>query len=231
MKIISISDIHGYLPEITEPADILCIAGDISPLKIQFNKPEMKKWLETEFAYWVKSLPVDKVYLVVGNHDAYFESMNQMQLSTLKYVCDFKLIYLKNDYIVHRHNGIEYKIFGTPYCDIFGNWPFMRTDEYLTEKFKKIPDEVDIIISHSPPYGIGEIDVILERYNLNEPIDHIGNKPLGDRLKQVNYKLLVCGHIHSGSHIPFEFNGGKCVNVSILDEDYQPIYKPFYYEL
>ena len=231
MKIISISDLHGHLPIITESADILCIAGDISPLSIQFNKPEMKKWLETEFAYWIKSLPVDKVYLVAGNHDAYFESMNSMQLSTLKHVCDFKLIYLKNDYVVHRHDGKEYKIFGTPYCNIFGTWPFMRTDEYMIEKFKNIPENVDIIISHSPPYGIGEVDVILERYNSNEPIDHVGNKALGDRLKEVNYKLCICGHIHSASHTPIEFNGGKCVNVSMLNENYHSFYKPFYYEL
>ena len=45
MKIAGISDLHGYLPNI-EKSDILLIAGDISPLNIQFNKPEMKKWLE-----------------------------------------------------------------------------------------------------------------------------------------------------------------------------------------
>ena len=51
LKIAAISDIHGFLPEITEPADVLLIAGDISPLHIQFNKPAMKIWIETEFAY------------------------------------------------------------------------------------------------------------------------------------------------------------------------------------
>jgi Icc-related predicted phosphoesterase len=231
MKICAISDLHGYLPEINQ-SDILLIAGDISPLEIQFNKPKMKIWLETEFAYWIKSLPVDKVYMIAGNHDGYFESINTMNMAEFRTQCDFKLIYLKNNYVVHRHDGKEYKIFGTPYCHIFGSWPFMRSDEYMEEKFKAIPDEVDIIISHDPPYGIGQVDQILEttRWS-NQLLRHCGNPPLAKRLGEIKYKLLVCGHIHSGDHDLFEFNGGQVVNVSMKNENYQVHYEPFYYEI
>ena len=231
MRICAISDLHGYLPEI-EKSDILLIAGDISPLEIQFNKPKMKTWLETEFAYWIKSLPVDKVYMVAGNHDDYFEGINPMQLSAIKQACDFKLIYLENDWIIHRHEGQEYKIFGTPYCHIFGSWPFMRSDEWMEYVFKAIPDKVDIILSHDPPYGIGQVDQILQttRWN-NHHLEHVGNPPLSKRLHQIKFKLLVCGHIHSGDHELSEFNGGKIVNVSIKDENYEVNYEPFYIEL
>jgi Icc-related predicted phosphoesterase len=231
MKICAISDLHGYLPEI-EKSDILLIVGDISPLEIQFNKPKMKAWLETEFAYWIKGLPVDKVYMVPGNHDGYFEGINQMNLAELKQQCNFKLIYLNNSTIVHRHNRIEYKIFGTGYCHVFGSWPFMRSDEYMEEKFKEIPDKVDIILSHDPPYGIGQVDQILEttRWS-NQLLRHCGNPPLAKRLGEIEYKLLVCGHIHSGDHDLFEFNGGQVVNVSLKNENYQVNYEPFYFEL
>ena len=231
MKVCAISDLHGYLPEIEE-SDILLIVGDISPLEIQFNKPKMKTWLETEFAYWIKSLPVDKVYMVAGNHDGYFEGINPMQLAAIKQACDFKLIYLENDWMIHRHEGQEYKIFGTPYCHIFGSWPFMVSDERMEEYFKSIPNKVDIIISHDPPYGIGQVDQILQttRWS-NQLLRHCGNPPLAKRLGEIEYKLLVCGHIHSGDHELFEFNGGKVVNVSLKDENYKEIYEPFYYEL
>lgn len=231
MKICAISDLHGDFPIINK-SDILLIAGDIVPLKIQFNKPESKKWLETEFAYWIKSLPVDRVYMVAGNHDAYFESINSMQLATFIEACEYKLKYLKNNWLIHRHELVQYSIFGTPYCHIFGSWPFMRTDEYMEEKFKEIPETVDIIISHDPPYGIGQVDQILEsrRYN-NHVLEHVGNPPLAKQLEKTKFKLLVCGHIHSGDHYPFEYNGGIVVNVSVKDENYELKYEPFYYEI
>lgn len=119
--------------------------------------------------------------------------------------------------------GKNIKYIGTPYCNIFGNWPFMRSDEYLEEKFKQIPDNVDIIVSHDPPYGVCQSDQIMEdRIWNNRQLEHCGNKALAKRISEINYKLLVCGHIHSGDHSLSEFNGGNIVNVSILNEDYKP---------
>ena len=231
LRVVAISDIHGYFPIIEEPADILLIAGDISPLEIQFNKPKMKIWLETEFAYWIKSLPVDRVFLIAGNHDSYLESISKTNILALQQAC-VKLTYLKNEVCDYVDSyGQVWTIFGTPYCHIFGNWPFMRSEEYMTEKFKQIPDEVDIIISHDPPFAAGDVDVILEapQHRFERMFTHLGNDPLRDRIEKVNYKLLVCGHIHGGSH---DFNEEwKSVNVSYLNEYYEPHYDPFYITL
>ena len=231
LRVVAISDIHGYFPIIEEPADILLIAGDISPLEIQFNKPKMKIWLETEFAYWIKGLPVERVFLIAGNHDSYLESISKTNILALQQAC-VKLTYLKNEVCDYVDSyGQVWTIFGTPYCHIFGNWPFMRSEEYMTEKFKQIPDEVDIIISHDPPFAAGDVDVILEapQHRFERMFTHLGNDPLRDRIEKVNYKLLVCGHIHGGSH---DFNEEwKSVNVSYLNEYYEPHYDPFYITL
>lgn len=231
LRVVAISDIHGYFPIIEEPADILLIAGDISPLEIQFNKPKMKIWLETEFAYWIKSLPVERVFLIAGNHDSYLESISKTNILALQQAC-VKLTYLKNEVCDYVDSyGQVWTIFGTPYCHIFGNWPFMRSEEYMTEKFKQIPDEVDIIISHDPPFAAGDVDVILEapQHRAQRMFQHLGNEPLRARIENVNYKLLVCGHIHGGSH---DFNEEwKSVNVSYLNEYYEPHYDPFYITL
>ena len=232
MKVCAISDLHGYLPEI-KPCDILLIAGDISPVDIQFNKPKMKEWLEDTFAKWIRSLPVEKVFLIAGNHDSYFENCSQGALLSFQQAC-CNLIYLENEVgYYYDENAQLWSIFGTPYCHTFGNWPFMRSEEFMIEKFSKIPEEVDIIITHDPPFACGDTDVILDapvhrigHVRLNE---HLGNQPLRSVLEKTKYKLHVCGHIHSGDHIYNE--GWKSVNVSYLDEYYQPKYSPFYIEL
>lgn len=61
---------------------------------------------------------------------------------------------MENELVYYVDNdGITWSIFGTPYCHQYGNWPFMRTDEYMEEKFKEIPDEVNFILTHDTPYG------------------------------------------------------------------------------
>jgi Icc-related predicted phosphoesterase len=231
LKVMAISDLHGFLPEITESADIAIIAGDTIPLQYQFNKPNSKLWLENEFAEWIIKLPVNRVFMIAGNHDAYFESLSQSNILAFNQACR-KLTYLKNEISHYYDNdGQLWSIFGTPYCHTFGNWPFMRSDDYMTENFKEIPDKIDIIISHDPPFACGDVDVILESpaHRAERMFKHLGNKPLRERIENVDYKLLVCGHIHSGDH---NFNEDwKVVNVSYLNESYEPHYPPFYIEL
>jgi len=231
LNIVATSDLHGYLPEITESADIAIIAGDIMPLAIQFHRENSKTWLETEFTYWINNLPVDKVFMVAGNHDAYFENVSKTNLQILLDGCNKKLIYLKNETTEYfDKNGLKWTIFGTPYCHIYGNWPFMRTDEYMVEKFKQIPNEIDIIISHDPPFAFGDTDVILENSrNSKLTFEHLGNEPLANRIQKVDYKILICGHIHGGDH---KFNSKwKSINVSYLNEGYKPENSPFYIEI
>lgn len=127
MKFGALSDLHGILPEITEECDIYLICGDITPLKMQRNIPQSKKWLSHEFAQWVNNLPCEKVFMVGGNHDFALASIYQNTLSknSLLYTpTNGKLVMLDNEsytYIDYK-DGSEYTIWGTPYCKIFGNW-------------------------------------------------------------------------------------------------------------
>lgn len=50
-----------------------------------------KKWLEGEFAEWIKALPVEDVFMVAGNHDAYFEGLNKTNMGLFRQACNFKL--------------------------------------------------------------------------------------------------------------------------------------------
>ena len=75
MKIAVISDLHGYLPNYPnkywdgiEECEILLICGDIMPLNIQTNMPKSKYWLIEDFKLWALDLPIEKIYIIAGNH-------------------------------------------------------------------------------------------------------------------------------------------------------------------
>ena len=228
MKLIAISDLHGNLPVIEENANILIIAGDISPLNIQGNKPKMIKWLKTKFIDWINSLNVEKVYLIAGNHDWVFENCSDSLIVELCMLSNSKLVYLCNQEIeYYDSDGKKWKIFGTPYCHQFGNWAFMRDDDILEELYKDIPKNIDILISHDAPYGVSDI-LLQPGYYTGR---HIGNKPLSEEILKKAPKIVCHGHLHSTSREFEEWGYSKVINCSILDEHYNPIYAPIIFEV
>ena len=232
MKITAISDLHGLLPVI-EPSDILFICGDISPLKIQHNIPAMEEWLYNDFYNWAKAAPVNKIYLIAGNHDFYFERVSDEKINEFKFKFRDFLEYLRDEVTYYYdENGKQYDIYGTPYCKMFGNWAFMRNNDYLTEKFEMIPEDIDFILSHDTPYKVGQQDLILETVRWsNHNLEHVGNIPLRNRLEEVKYKYLFHGHIHSSLHEFEDFGTGKVVNCSLVNERYDEYYKPIILEV
>jgi len=229
MKIIAISDLHGYLPKL-ESADLLIIAGDISPLYIQDNLFKMDKWFIKHFCPWINSLNINKVILVAGNHDYWFFKHGKDPDKILTYLespTNFKVKYLENEaYNYISSSGEIIKLFGTPYCKIFGDWPFMESYLELTEIFSTIPVNIDILVSHDPPFGVCDVDIVSN----NPQLGHLGNKALFEKIVKVKPKLVICGHIHSGKHTLEQVDETEYVNVSLLDEYYEPSYNYFIYE-
>ena len=96
-----------------------------------------------------------------------------------------------------------------------------------TRQISLRPEDVDVIISHDPPFAISDADVILDDIRRKGMMSHLGNKPLSEKIKDINFDILFCGHIHSGDHNLVN----KIVNVSIRNEQMEPTYNPFYYEI
>lgn len=226
MKITAVSDLHGNLIDIEE-CTVLLICGDISPLNIQKDYIQMTKWFFNEFYNWINNLPCDYVILTPGNHDFWFEKF--IKDGTM-YLWD-KLSILIND-TAEIFYGIKHiKIFGTPYCKDFGNWPFMPGNDKLSELYDKIPEDIDILICHDSPL-IGYVGNIMEESNKMYPNGiPAGNKYLADVIFDKRPKYVLSGHIHSGDHELKDYNGIKCANVSILDESYNIAYKPLTIEI
>ena len=220
MKIVGISDLHGQLSGYTIPeADILCICGDISPLKFQFNIPSMDGWFKKRFIPWCQEQPVEQVYLIAGNHDRFMESRTY---TIHKHLLGTKINYLEDSLCEYIDgNGKIWKIWGTPWCHIFGNWSFMKSPEFEAEKFSLIPEDVDILLTHDAAYGRND-----QCFEGRVPNKHIGNTELANRLNEISPKLHLTGHLHSSQHKIIEYNSTKTACVSLLDENYNLSYKP-----
>lgn len=224
------SDGHGNLPVITDEFDILVIAGDITPAQWGFYNPRIQKdWLLDEFKQWVENLPFknawSKVILVPGNHDCLFENLMEGEKLELEQYFGGRvkiLIHEEYDFTVLDELVGErtIKIFGTPYCKVFGNWAFMRYDSFLEERFNEIPENLDILISHDPPKlnNLGKI------HQGRQKGKEAGNEILAKRLLEIKPKHVFVGHIHSGNHKYELYEGMLMANVAVVDENYDPVY-------
>lgn len=224
MKIAVISDLHGNLLEYNfSDVELLLICGDFSPLNIQMDIPKMKQWLCTKFTTWCVSMNIPKVVFIAGNHDFISEKCDDWmhkifpKSSIITYLNNEIYDYISNDSKVYR-------IFGTPYCKQFGNWAFMRNSEILKEKFREIPDNTDILISHDAP-KIAELGCIKDEGMAWYGKD-AGNFELAQAIKEHKPKYVFCGHIHSGQKGLQTIDGIKMTNVSILNERYEVTYEP-----
>ena len=238
VKVIGISDLHGYLPPITEEFDLLLIGGDICPAHSHYNYFQ-RMWLSTEFAKWVMELPfkdsASKVVFIGGNHDCYLNeepNPNKGDYSSI-YTdiikpCGGRLVYLEDDeYTFKSQDGETLKIYGTPWCKIFGNWWFMRNDGFLEKAFDAIPEGLDILLTHDapaiPPYG----------YITQGPWKgtDAGNKILAKYIKLKKPKYAWHGHIHSSPGEVQEIDGTKICCLSIMDENYDPVHQIHVFEI
>ena len=130
------------------------------------------------------------------------------------------------DYISTQDSKI-YRIFGTPYCHIFGNWPFMRDKDTLFRKFSQIPENVDILMTHDAPYGTS--DICLEGWAADGR--HKGCPELRDAIITSKPRYNIHGHLHSTNHGEEILNDTKVYNVSIVNESYKLVYEPLILKL
>jgi Icc-related predicted phosphoesterase len=170
-KIIALSDLHGYLPKVPE-CDFLLLAGDYSP------GARDRDWLMGPFADWLRRLPVRHILGVAGNHDFEFQKAPEAYRGLPWH-------YLDNDGI--ELDGLTF--WGSPWTPPFMNWAFMAEEPKLRSMFAKIPQHVDVLITHGPPAGIRD---------RNYDGKSCGSTALATKVLRVAPRLHVFGHIHEG---------------------------------
>lgn len=224
MKILAMSDLHGQFPNINNIKDIDCvfICGDIVPLDIQRKINKSDEWFKNIFIPWCQAIDCKQIYLIAGNHDFFMAERDHI---INQYLLETKIIYLNNQNAEYfdEKTGKTWHIFGSPDCNIFGNWAFMYSPNKELEDFRKMSNLCDIMLTHDPIYGICDVP----RESVWNNTKHCGNKELRQVILEKNLKgISLCGHIHTGDKGAIKFNNLTCYNVSLLNEQYKLVYEP-----
>jgi Icc-related predicted phosphoesterase len=210
VKVAAISDLHGFLPEIP-PCDLLLIGGDVCPVH-DHDLDFQRRWLETEFAAWLAGRPADQILGIAGNHDFVAEVDEELMRS-------LPWVYLQDESA--RIDGLT--VHGSPWTVTFMEWAFMRGEDELERVWAKIPEHTDILVTHGPPYGHGDLVI-----NGNRG----GSESLLHRLEELpRVRLHICGHIHEGGGSRSRVGTAEVVNVSYVGFDYRPAREATLFEL
>lgn len=222
IKISAFSDIHGLLDGIEEEIEdynpnIIVIAGDLHPCLFGMDAD---KWFTTELFPLLEKMG-KPVIITPGNHDFWLKDVIQGAIA-VQFPPNVHLLCEKSLTI----DGI--KFYGTPWVPwIDGRWCWEGNETMLEEVYAKIPKDVDVIISHTPPLLRNKtVDISLEHVVSRQR--HFGSMALTKAIKEINPKVVICGHIHTGKHKGVSVGEGEedncktiCYNVSRVDEHYQ----------
>jgi Icc-related predicted phosphoesterase len=186
-------------------SDIIIHCGDITGRGTEHTTRDFLEWFNDLDQYKYK-------IFIAGNHDIIFEQSPSMAKEILN---DYNnVIYLEDDGI--ELNGI--KFWGTPVSKPFLNWAFNRPEKKLEQHWKAIPDDTDILITHSAPYKIMDYGPITD--------DRTGSPSLyREVIERIKPKVHCFGHIHNGYGI-YKQNNITFINASNLDENYKIKNKP-----
>lgn len=219
MIIDCISDLHGHFPTL-EGGDLLIIAGDLTA---RHTLEELDQFNE-----WVRLQDYKKKVLIAGNHDTFFERGvfcpsnprdNTVFVDpSVDYLCD---------------SGTEYeglKIWGTPWtaqfrginpnCCAFSIWLGSDTEKWLEDCWNLIPLDTDILITHSPPFGI--LDTTSTKQLAGSP-------SLLVKVSEIKPLIHCFGHIHEkgGKDLCMPWKRGTTfINASLVNESYEHVNKP-----
>jgi Icc-related predicted phosphoesterase len=246
------SDLHGHYPELPG-GDLLIIAGDLTASD--------KAHQLLEFGEWVTRQDYKKKIVIAGNHDNLIYAGRWKMCSPVEYGWDFTYLCDSGTEMLHYpyldppnldNMGIPYKrknikLWGSPWTKTFPDMNpkckafTVDTEGELAEKWALIPDDTDILITHSPAYGFGDEVTRVKNGTIYQ--EHVGSESLlrwiANHSKTL--KIHVCGHIHEGYRV-WDVRTAKAmfndttpspilVNASHVNERYQPVNAPIRIEL
>lgn len=220
MKILATSDTHfkvdinktdgkgRWFPN--DPNIVFIHAGDLMTSGYE------SEWYNT--IKWLGNLPYKNKYIIFGNHDFHPTLYPGPALQEMRRI-GVTVVGLPgnpNYTSVTLPNGM--KMLGLPYVLNLPRWANNIEEDdlvlHLEEMKKRGP--YDIVVSHSPAFGI--LDKIA-------PKVHLGIKSYRKFLTSMQPKIWIAGHFHN-NYGKREIEGCKFYNVAMCDNDYNQVNRP-----
>nr|CAH7739730.1 unnamed protein product [Callosobruchus chinensis] len=210
VRVVCMSDTHMRSIQFKVPdGDVFIHAGDFSNLG---DRPSIIK-----FNQWLGSLPHKHKIVIAGNWDLASDAKTIDHFKWLMHLRERKPV-LADTLNLKQHltnctyledSSIEVygvKIYGSPWIPERPNAAFsLKRGKELLSKWNKIPSDTDILVTHTPPLGHGDLAVSVSKYH-------------------------IFGHIHEG--YGFTTDGEiSFVNASTCDINYHPVNLPIVFDI
>lgn len=188
MKIVALADPHGpdymnrhRLPE----GDVLIVCGDLT------YTGDLNELRATAAA--LERQPHAHKIVIAGNHDFCLEGRkfrlphinDRIRTEAESILSNAGLVYLNQT--SHHINGVHF--YGTPWTPEYHAWAFNadRNWEGSGRKWDALPNDVDVLLAHGPPFGYGDLTANNER---------VGCTYMANAIKTKCPRFVCYGHIH-----------------------------------
>lgn len=202
MKIVIISDTHGEHAKLGRlSGDVLIHCGDFALGDVD------QAAVLSDLDRWFAAQDFRHVICVGGNHDFLVEEKKIRGEQVFRHA------------ICLEDEGLEidgFTFFGAPWVPELRQWAHFLTPSELQRAWERIPENLDVLITHTPPRGI------LDRSSRGKAC---GCELLGARLASVPPRLHCFGHIHASAGTE-QIGETRFVNASMVNSRYEVSREP-----
>ncbi|CAN8023152.1 unnamed protein product [Ixodes persulcatus] len=230
VRFVCVSDTHNSIARMRHkipPGDVLIHAGDFT-----------RRGLITEvdeFNRFMAQLPHRHKLVIAGNHELSFDPatashregfvVGNFAHSTPQDVVQRAKRFLTHCTYLEDSQAVVYgiKVYGSPWQPRFYNWAFNESrGQPLLSIWDRIPEDTDVLVTHTPPVGHGDF-CVYDR--------HVGCvELLGVVQRRVRPRYHVFGHIHEAHGVTTD-GQTTFINASICDFKYRPVNPPILFDL
>ena len=206
LTLVAISDTHGLHGELEIPAgDVLVHAGDFTMHGAMGEVAAFNDFLAAQ--------PHAHKLVIAGNHDFCCEGN----------AAEIRAAFTAASSLQDESVEIEgWRFYGSPWQPWFMDMAFnLREDSARAAAWASIPAATDVLVTHTPPGGTGDLTSLGE---------YVGCTELPAALRRVRPRVHLFGHIHEAYGVR-EMDGTVYANACSCNLSYEAVQPPLVIDL